>query len=164
MSDSVINERGIVMPGLIRFFVTSALLLAVGGSGRAQDYTPAPIYHPGRPVIQATQACTPVARSARLGTFYETPYLTVGGNNFSGGGGFSPLGQYGNTTMALYGPFAPYACADRAGHLDDAWLRRTATDPGRHELHLSLLANTLAPGRPRELGDWASSCLSTSNS
>jgi hypothetical protein len=38
-----------------------------------------------------------------LGTFYPTPYMTVGGN---GDAGFTPLQQYGAGTLSLYGPFS----------------------------------------------------------
>lgn len=41
----------------------------------------------------------------RLGTFYPTPAIVVQGN-YPAGGGYSPLGTYGDTTMALYGPFS----------------------------------------------------------
>ena len=41
-----------------------------------------------------------------LGTFYETPYMTVGGNGTTGGVGYAPLHQYGDSVMSLYGPFA----------------------------------------------------------
>jgi len=41
-----------------------------------------------------------------LGSFYSTPYITVRGN-FPVGGGYSPLEEYGDSTMALYGPFSP---------------------------------------------------------
>jgi hypothetical protein len=42
-----------------------------------------------------------------LGTFYPSPWLMVRGN-FPAGGGYSPLGQYGDVTMALYGPLSPF--------------------------------------------------------
>jgi hypothetical protein len=38
-----------------------------------------------------------------LGTFYPTPVMTVRGN-FPTSGGYAPLGQFGETTTALYGP------------------------------------------------------------
>jgi hypothetical protein len=37
-----------------------------------------------------------------LGTFEPTPYVYVMGNELMGGG-YSPLGTYGDTTMAMYG-------------------------------------------------------------
>ncbi len=48
--------------------------------------------------------CEP--RRATLGTFSPTPYIMVRGND-PVGGGYSPLGIYGDQTMALYGPFSP---------------------------------------------------------
>jgi hypothetical protein len=43
----------------------------------------------------------------RLGSFYPTPYLMVRGNA-PAGGGYSPLGTFGETSMTLYGPLSPY--------------------------------------------------------
>jgi hypothetical protein len=42
-----------------------------------------------------------------LGTFYPTPYLMVRGN-WPAGGGYSPLGVYGDQSMAIYGPLSPF--------------------------------------------------------
>lgn len=42
----------------------------------------------------------------QLGTFHSTPYIMVGGaapTSF----GYSPLGRYGDASMALNGPFSP---------------------------------------------------------
>jgi hypothetical protein len=41
----------------------------------------------------------------RLGTFYPTPAIIVQGN-YPVGGGYSPLGIYGEQTMSLYGPLS----------------------------------------------------------
>jgi hypothetical protein len=41
-----------------------------------------------------------------LGTFEPTPYIMVGGL-VPIGGGYSPLGIYGDGSMALHGPFSP---------------------------------------------------------
>ncbi|APW62840.1 hypothetical protein [Paludisphaera borealis] len=41
-----------------------------------------------------------------LGTFEPTPYIMVGGASPIGGG-YSPLGIYGDGSMALSGPFSP---------------------------------------------------------
>ncbi|MFO0909443.1 MAG: hypothetical protein U0794_14005 [Isosphaeraceae bacterium] len=40
-----------------------------------------------------------------LGSFYPTPDLMVRGNA-PAGGGYSPLGSFGNTTLSLYGPLS----------------------------------------------------------
>ncbi|MGP0068173.1 MAG: hypothetical protein ACLQGP_31820 [Isosphaeraceae bacterium] len=45
-----------------------------------------------------------------LGTFMPTPMVWIGGD-FPNGGGYSPLGLYGDQTMALYGPFSPFRTA-----------------------------------------------------
>jgi len=45
--------------------------------------------------------------AGRLGTFYPTPYLMVRGNA-PAGGGYSPLGEYGNTTLSMYGPLSSF--------------------------------------------------------
>jgi len=57
-------------------------------------------------------AVTPTARvvasprrSGALGTFVATPYMFVRGNG-PAGGGYSPLGEFGDSTMALYGPLS----------------------------------------------------------
>jgi len=42
-----------------------------------------------------------------LGTFYPSPYLMVRGNA-PAGGGYSPLGLYGDASMAIYGPLSPF--------------------------------------------------------
>jgi hypothetical protein len=61
----------------------------------------------GRTVVvtRARPRLTPSA-GATLGTFQPTPYIMVGGNN-PAGGGYSPLGIYGDQTMSLYGPLSP---------------------------------------------------------
>jgi hypothetical protein len=41
----------------------------------------------------------------RLGTFVPTPAIVVQGN-YPIGGGYSPLGTFGDTAMSLYGPFS----------------------------------------------------------
>jgi hypothetical protein len=40
------------------------------------------------------------------GSFYPSPYLMVRGN-WPAGGGYSPLGIYGDASMAVYGPLSP---------------------------------------------------------
>src|SRR5690242_13100277 len=42
-----------------------------------------------------------------LGTFYRTPYIFTRGNA-PAGGGYSPLGAFGDATMSLYGPFSAF--------------------------------------------------------
>jgi hypothetical protein len=43
----------------------------------------------------------------RLGTFFPTPAVVVQGN-YPAGGGYSPLGTFGDTTMSLYGPLSSF--------------------------------------------------------
>ena len=47
-----------------------------------------------------------VAVHPGLGTFYPTPVITVRGNA-PAGGGYTAFGQYGEGTLALYGPLSP---------------------------------------------------------
>jgi hypothetical protein len=68
----------------------------VPGHVRTVPYQAVPVQY------QAVQVPPP----RLLGTFYETPYMTVGGNGFPGGAGYAPLQQYGDSVMSLYGPFA----------------------------------------------------------
>ena len=42
-----------------------------------------------------------------LGTFYPEPYLNVRGNGIAGGG-YSPLGLYGDATSVMYGPLSAF--------------------------------------------------------
>ena len=42
-----------------------------------------------------------------LGTFYPDPYVNIRGN-FEVGGGYSPLGTYGDTSATLYGPLSAF--------------------------------------------------------
>jgi len=75
--------------------------VADGGTPR-RVRVPSPYVPTSLSVARATgSAPTPM-----LGSFYGTPYMTVRGN-FPAGGGYSPLGQYGDSTLALYGPLSP---------------------------------------------------------
>ncbi len=68
----------------------------VPAPARATTYVPT-----GQTLAQATgTAPTPM-----LGSFYGTPYMTVRGN-FPAGGGYTPLGQYGDNNLSLYGPLS----------------------------------------------------------
>jgi hypothetical protein len=58
------------------------------------------------PTVFVTRARPAYAPRATLGTFVPTPYVMVRGNDPLGGG-YSPLGIYGDQTMSLYGPFSP---------------------------------------------------------
>lgn len=91
-------------------------LLAAGSTPRAeagkwfqrrqQPVVAAPAPAPA-PVVAPAPAAYVAARPepAPLGTFVPTPYIMVRGN-FPAGGGYSPIGLYGDTTLALYGPLS----------------------------------------------------------
>lgn len=56
-------------------------------------------------VLVPSGATVGQSSSPYAGTFYPTPYMTVRGNAPTGGG-YSPLGIYGESTMVLYGPLS----------------------------------------------------------
>jgi hypothetical protein len=74
------------------------------GAVRADDPT-----NCGRRTVVVTRARPRYVQnpSATLGTFQPTPYLMVGGAFPAASGGYSPLGIYGDATLALYGPLSP---------------------------------------------------------
>jgi hypothetical protein len=55
------------------------------------------------PTVQRFSAVPP----GPLGTFFPSPYSMVRGNGPTGGG-FAPLGVYGDQTMVIYGPLSPW--------------------------------------------------------
>jgi hypothetical protein len=63
-----------------------------------------------RVVVPTVCAAAASESDGMLGTFYPSPYLMVRGNGPIGGG-YSPLNQYGDTTMALYGPLSALRAA-----------------------------------------------------
>ncbi len=78
------------------------IVLTVGSSVSVQAGTPFRRRARGLVPSRATvgQSSSPYA-----GTFYPTPYMSVRGDAPTGGG-YSPLGIYGDATMALYGPLS----------------------------------------------------------
>jgi hypothetical protein len=64
-----------------------------------QQVVTTPAFSPSTPPAGSVE--TPM-----LGSFYPTPYMTVRGNAPSGGG-YSPLGTYGEQNLAYYGPMSP---------------------------------------------------------
>lgn len=80
-----------------------ALMLAVSAPALAQE--PRVVLPPRLAPASADSSCGPCA-PAPLGTFYPTPYLMVRGN-WPLGGGYSPLGTYGDMTLTIYGPLSP---------------------------------------------------------
>lgn len=103
MSRHVVALRLIVTVGLC----TGAMLIPVPDL-QAQH----PIERSrGRLVVtQAHRAYDPAASPAPLGTFEPTPYIMVRGS-WPAGGGYSPLGVYGDQAMSIYGPFSPMRSA-----------------------------------------------------
>ena len=71
-----------------------------GGWGRRVRQAPTPIvYQPAaRTVSDAPR---------QLGTFYPSSTIYVRGNGMAGGG-YSPLGMFGNASMTLYGPTSAF--------------------------------------------------------
>jgi hypothetical protein len=94
------------------------LLLAFGAEANAgwpfarprRSESPLPVYPTSNavivdpPRIVATSA-NATAPTPMLGTFYPTPYMSVRGNAPTGGG-YSPLGTYGDQNLVLYGPLS----------------------------------------------------------
>lgn len=69
-------------------------------------YRPTGSYQPASTLASTPPSSRGLASTPMLGTFYPTPYMTVGGNGVVGGSGFTPLQQYGDRAMSLYGPFS----------------------------------------------------------
>src|SRR4051794_36488797 len=69
--------------------------------GRSGRRAPAPAYPAARVAPAPSRSLAP------LGTFYPTPYISPGASA-PAGGGYSPLGSFGDTTMSLYGPFSAF--------------------------------------------------------
>jgi hypothetical protein len=64
---------------------------------------------PPRSVPVSTTRIVPIAPTspAPLGTFTRTPYIMVRGNG-QAGGGYTPLNQFGDASMTLYGPLSAF--------------------------------------------------------
>jgi hypothetical protein len=60
-----------------------------------------------RPVVATSGPVVATSATGTLGTFTPTPYIVARGS-FPAGGGYSPLGLYGDTTMSLYGPTSAF--------------------------------------------------------
>jgi hypothetical protein len=100
----MISRRGKVFTGALAFLVLTGAQADAGGllfKHRAHPPT-----SPG--VIPSTRvfSAAPPA-SGTLGTFAPTPYIFVRGNG-QAGGGYSPLGQFGDASMTMYGPLSAF--------------------------------------------------------
>jgi hypothetical protein len=99
----------------VRHFVCALILGGLLNASLSSDAAAGGLFHRRNRTVVATTVVVPapapvpvampVRSSAPLGSFYATPYVNVRGN-FPAGSGYSPLGQYGDTTMALYGPMS----------------------------------------------------------
>src|SRR5262249_35742380 len=96
MSREAGNRVGILV-SLFLIGAVGAFTPARGGHLFRRSGRPAAVSR-ARPVYVPSSAA-----SDTLGIFRPTPYITVGGD-YPSGGGYSPLGIYGDQTMALYGP------------------------------------------------------------
>lgn len=57
--------------------------------------------------LAAVVSAAPSNSSGMLGTFYPTPYVNVRGNG-PAGGGYSPLGQFGDSNLSINGPLSTF--------------------------------------------------------
>jgi hypothetical protein len=79
------------------------LVIVPGGSALGQESR---WPRQARRVLKASPAPCDQCVTPTLGTFEPTPYVMVRGN-WPAGGGYSPLGVYGDQSMSLYGPLSP---------------------------------------------------------
>ena len=89
---------------------TLALATLAGLASVAPSHAGGPFRRRARTVVPTASVENPAnanAPSPMLGTFYPTPYVMIGGDRPTGGG-YSPLGQYGVVTTAMYGPMSVY--------------------------------------------------------
>jgi hypothetical protein len=93
---------------LVTFSIASAIVPTLGttGSARAEH----PLHRARRGVVVTRSRPVYAAQPGPLGTFMPTPAVVIRGND-PVGGGYSPLGIYGDQTMSLYGPFSPFRSA-----------------------------------------------------
>lgn len=86
------------LPGLGLLTILAVITPRAEGGGR---------WAPRRAVAVPTVSEVTVRPRATgtLGTFASTPYIMVRGSGTTGGG-FSPLGSYGDASMSLYGPLS----------------------------------------------------------
>jgi hypothetical protein len=87
---------GGVLLGLLGMLAWNSPLAHAGGKFRNRTQTR---------VVVPTTVPAEHGPYPMLGTFYPTPTIFVRGNG-PAGGGYSPLGTFGEQTMALYGPLS----------------------------------------------------------
>ncbi len=98
MSGRIIRSFAIVISGSTLIFFSTAKTEAGGPHPRRGTVsTPTVRYFPTNVIAQPP-----------LGSgFVSTPYINVRGNG-TAGGGYSPLGQFGDTTMVIHGPLSVF--------------------------------------------------------
>lgn len=84
-----------------------ALTLLVSALWAADAHAQWPRARRGRLVPTSAPRVAGVAPSPMLGTFYPETVVNIGGN-FELGGGYSPLGTYGDTSASLIGPLSAF--------------------------------------------------------
>lgn len=94
----------VVLAAAVLLLVVATTTHAGDGQRRRGRRAAAAAAAAARPVVPTARVVDPVY-AGRLGTFNPTPAILVQGN-YPVGGGYSPLGTYGETTMSLYGPFS----------------------------------------------------------
>jgi hypothetical protein len=103
-SDHVDARRPEVSVRRLAYFVLLVLGVTVGAEAGGPFDRPGPTR--ARVVVSTVRPSAPAAELnnyGRLGSFYPTPYLMVRGNA-PAGGGYSSLGNFGETTLSLCGP------------------------------------------------------------
>ncbi len=96
---------------LLTFSIASAIVPTLGSTGSARAEHPLHLHRARRAtVVTRARPVYPAAQPGPLGTFMPTPSVVIRGND-PVGGGYSPLGIYGDQTMSLYGPFSPFRSA-----------------------------------------------------
>lgn len=90
-----------LLMGLV-LVVTTGVICATAGEHRPRRGRRAAAAQP----VPTAYRNDPVYGS-HLGTFYPTPAVMIQGN-YPVGGGYSPLGIYGEHAMSLYGPFSSF--------------------------------------------------------
>ena len=87
---------GRVLWGVVVLLAWEAMRAEAGGPFRRR----------GRPIETVARPSEPTSYPM-LGTFYPSPYTMVRGN-FPAGGGYSPLDDFGDQTLVMYGPISPF--------------------------------------------------------
>jgi hypothetical protein len=87
---------GRVLWGVVVLLAWEAMRAEAGG----------PVRRRGR-LIETVARPSELTSYPMLGTFYPSPYTMVRGN-FPAGGGYSPLDDFGDQTLVMYGPISSF--------------------------------------------------------